>query len=136
MRSSWQTWIAQLRHDTYALHLASRDPRVPWQAKIFVPLVVAYLLSPIDLIPDFIPVLGYLDDIVLVPLGITLAIRCIPVDLWADCKAKAADHLAADLPRSRTAMIVIAAVWVGVLAVLIGICLHLLDNGAASRPLR
>ena len=131
MRSRWQTWVAQLKHDTYALYLASRDPRVPWPAKIIVLLVVAYLLSPIDLIPDFIPVLGYLDDIVLVPLGIALAIRCIPADIWADCRERAADHIASDLPRSWKAVVVIAAVWGGVLALLAAIILHLLGDGAA-----
>jgi hypothetical protein len=93
---------------------------------------VAYLLSPIDLIPDFIPVWGYLDDIVLVPWGIARAIRCIPAHIWTDCKERAADRLASDLPRSRTAVIVIAAVWTGVLAVLAGIVLHMLDDGADS----
>ena len=132
MRNSWQTWIAQLKHHTYALYLASRDSRVPWPAKIVAVLVVAYLLSPIDLIPDFIPLLGYLDDVVLVPLGIAFAIRCIPADIWADCKERAADRLAADLPRSRTAMIVIAAVWAGVLAALVGIGLTMLDDYAVS----
>ncbi len=131
MRSSWQTWVAQLKHDTYALYLASRDPRVPWPAKIIALLVVAYLLSPIDLIPDFIPVLGYLDDIVLVPLGIALAIRCIPTDIWADCRERAADHVTSDLPRSWKAVVVIAAVWGGVLALLAAIILRLLGDGTA-----
>jgi len=132
VRSSWQTWVAQLRHDTYALYLASRDSRVPWPAKIVAVLVVAYLLSPLDLIPDFIPVLGYLDDIVLVPLGIALAIRCIPADIWANCKERAADRLTSDLPRSWTAVIVIAAMWAGVLVVLVVIGLRVFDDGAVS----
>ena len=132
VRSSRQTWVAQLKRNTYALYLASRDSRVPWPAKIVTMLVVAYLLSPVDLIPDFIPVLGYLDDIVLVPLGIALAMRCIPAEIWADCKEQAAECLASDLPRSRAAMIVIAAVWASVLAVLVVIGLHMLDNGATS----
>ena len=75
MKRSWNEWVAQLKKDTYALYLASRDPRVPLVAKVIVILVVAYVLSPIDLIPDFIPVLGYLDDMVLVPLGMAAAIR-------------------------------------------------------------
>jgi len=132
MRNSWQKWAAKLKRDTYALYLASRDPRVPWPAKIVSLLVVAYLLSPIDLIPDFIPLLGYLDDIVLVPVGIALAIRCIPADIWTDCKDRAADRLAADLPRNRAAMIVIALLWAGVLALLVGIGLRMFDNCAVS----
>jgi len=132
VRGSWKTLAAQLTRNTYALYLASRDSRVPWPAKIVAMLVVAYLLSPLDLIPDFIPVLGYLDDIVLVPLGIALAIRCIPADIWANCKERAADRLASDLPRSRAAMIVIAAVWAGVLVVLVVIGLRVFDDGAVS----
>jgi hypothetical protein len=95
-------------------------------------LVVAYLLSPVDLIPDFIPVLGYLDDIVLVPLGISLAIRCIPAEIWADCRERAAERLPSDLPRNRAAMIVITALWVGVLAVLVVIGLRVVDDIAVS----
>lgn len=132
MRKSWQKRAAKLKRDTYALYLASRDPRVPWPAKILSVLVVAYLLSPIDLIPDFIPVLGYLDDIVLVPVGIAIAIRCIPTDIWKDCKERAADRLAADLPRNRAAMIVIALLWAGALAVLAGIGLRMFDDCAVS----
>lgn len=107
--------MAQLKKDTYALYLASRDPRVPLVARIIVILVVAYVLSPIDLIPDFIPVLGYLDDMVLVPLGMAAAIRCIPPDIWQDCRNKAGDRLASALPRKRAMVIVIASVWAGII---------------------
>ena len=114
----WQAWVTQLKKNTYALYLASRDPRVPLVAKIIAILVVAYVLSPIDLIPDFIPVLGYLDDMVLVPLGMALAIRCIPPDIWQDCRKKAGDRLASALPRSRTMVIAIASVWAGIITLL------------------
>ena len=110
----WQArknWAAALKEDTYALYLAARDPRVPLAAKLVVVLVVAYALSPIDLIPDFIPVLGYLDDMLLLPLGIALAIKLMPRDVWDECKKQARAGLASELPRNRTAAIVIATIW-------------------------
>lgn len=79
----------QLKNDTYALYLASKDRRVPWYAKAFVILIVAYALSPIDLIPDFIPVLGYLDDLILIPAGIWLALKMIPKEVLDDCRERA-----------------------------------------------
>ena len=112
---AWKNWVAALKQDTYALYLASRDPRVPVVAKLVVVFVVAYALSPIDLIPDFIPLLGYLDDMLLLPMGIALAIRLIPCDVWEDCKSQARAELASDLPRNRTAAIVIATVWLALL---------------------
>ena len=82
-----------LKADTYTLYLAYRDPRTPWYAKIWAALVVAYAFSPIDLIPDFIPVLGYLDDLLIVPLGVFLAIKFIPEDVMATSRKKAQeDH--------------------------------------------
>jgi uncharacterized membrane protein YkvA (DUF1232 family) len=108
---AWKSWAAALKEDTYALYLAARDPRVPVVAKLVVVLVVAYALSPIDLIPDFIPVLGYLDDMLLVPMGIALAIKLMPGDVWEDCKSQARAELVSELPRNRTAAIVIATVW-------------------------
>lgn len=115
MLDTWKTRVAALKQDTYALYLASRDPRVPRVAKLLIVLVVAYALSPIDLIPDFIPVLGYLDDMLLLPLGIALAIRLMPRDVWEDCKSQARAKLASELPRNRTAAIVIATVWLALL---------------------
>ena len=108
---AWKNWAAALKEDTYALYLAARDPRVPLAAKLVVVLVVAYALSPIDLIPDFIPVLGYLDDMLLLPLGIALAIKLMPRDVWDECKKQARAGLASELPRNRTAAIVIATIW-------------------------
>jgi uncharacterized membrane protein YkvA (DUF1232 family) len=80
-----------LKRETTALYYAYRDPRTPWYARAFSALVVAYLFSPIDLIPDFIPILGYLDDLVLVPLGIRLALKMIPADVMVDAR-KSADN--------------------------------------------
>jgi uncharacterized membrane protein YkvA (DUF1232 family) len=106
-----------IKRDTYALYLASRDPRTPWYAKVFIAGVAAYALSPIDLIPDFIPVLGYLDDLILVPLGIALAVRMVPEDVLIDCRARA--QAASERPTSRTAALVIAVIWIGAGAVLL-----------------
>jgi uncharacterized membrane protein YkvA (DUF1232 family) len=81
--------VGSLQNETFALYLAGRHPRTPWYAKAFIAGVVAYAISPIDLIPDFIPVLGYLDDLILVPLGIVIAIRMIPPDVLAECRDRA-----------------------------------------------
>ena len=104
-------WARALKRDTVALYLAARDPRVPWYAKIVAASVAAYALSPIDLIPDFIPVLGYLDDIILVPLGIALAIRLIPPALLEEHRAGASARIG-QRPVSRIGALVIVTIWV------------------------
>lgn len=86
----WKDKVRQLKTNIYALALAYRDPRVPLYAKVFAAVVVAYAFTPIDLIPDFIPIFGYLDDLILVPLGITLALKMIPPDVMAECRERAA----------------------------------------------
>lgn len=88
--SRWKKRVKVLKYEIRALCLAGKDPRVPLAARIVIGLVAAYALSPIDLIPDFIPIIGFLDDIVLLPLGIWLAIRLIPEDVWQQCRIKAA----------------------------------------------
>jgi uncharacterized membrane protein YkvA (DUF1232 family) len=98
-----------IKRDTYALYLACRDPRTPWYAKILAGAIVAYALSPIDLIPDFIPVLGYLDDIIIVPLGIVVAIRLIPASVIAECRERAQE--VTDRPTNRAAAAVIIGIW-------------------------
>ena len=107
-------WARTLERDVVALWLAARDPRTPWYAKAVAALVAGYALSPIDLIPDFIPVLGHLDDLLIVPLGILLAIRLIPEPLLAEFRAAAAARAAR--PTSRRAAIVIVLLWVCALA--------------------
>jgi uncharacterized membrane protein YkvA (DUF1232 family) len=82
-------WAAELKRDVVALYSAARDPRVPWYAKVVALCIVAYAASPIDLIPDFVPILGYLDDLVILPLGIALAVRLIPAELLAEHRAAA-----------------------------------------------
>lgn len=102
-----------IRRNVHALYLAVRRPDVPVIAKVVIGLVIAYALSPIDLVPDFIPVLGWLDDVVLVPLGLWLAIRLIPGDIWQACQAQA--HTGS----RRTAVLVIVSVWAIVVALVL-----------------
>lgn len=99
----------RLRRDVHALGLACRDPRIPWYAKLTAAVVVAYALSPIDLIPDFIPVVGYLDDLVLIPLGVALVLRMVPPEVMADCRARAMVEPVAI--RRWVAAAVIVALW-------------------------
>lgn len=110
--ASWRARVRALEADTYALYLASRDPRVPWPAKAVAALTVVYALSPIDLIPDFIPVIGYLDDLVLIPLGLALAIRLVPPSILAEHRAEAARRFAQRGPRSRIGAVFVAVVWI------------------------
>ena len=109
-------WATALKRDVVALWLAARDPRTPGMAKLVAALVAAYALSPIDLIPDFIPVLGYVDDLILVPLGIALAVRLIPACLMAEFRSEAERR--AERPTSAVAALVIAAVWLAAAALL------------------
>ncbi len=112
----WKQAARRLQRETYALYLAFRDPRVPWYARLVAVCVVAYAFSPIDLIPDFIPVLGYVDDLVIVPLGVWLALRLIPSSVMADCRSRADAVLAAGKPVSRAGAAVVIAVWLLLLA--------------------
>ncbi len=106
----WKEQSRRLKVEVYALYLAYKDPRVPWYAKLFAACVVAYALSPIDLIPDPIPILGYLDDLVLIPLGVLLVRRMIPDIVLAECREKAKDL--AERPTNWIAAAVIIAIWV------------------------
>jgi uncharacterized membrane protein YkvA (DUF1232 family) len=108
---AWKHRARKLKTETYALYLAYRDPRTPWYARLFAALVVGYAFSPIDLIPDFIPVLGYLDDLVLVPLGVLLALKMIPPAVWAESRERAQRAMAAGKPVSKAAAAVIVLIW-------------------------
>jgi len=108
--ASLKQWARRLKLEIHALYFASRDPRVPWHAKLCAAAVVAYALSPIDLIPDFVPVLGALDDLVIVPLGIALALRMIPPAVMIEARDRAAAM--ADKPTSRIAAAIIVLVWI------------------------
>ncbi|HEX2794471.1 MAG TPA: YkvA family protein [Croceicoccus sp.] len=109
-------WARQLKRDVIALWLAARDPRVSWGTKLLAGAVAAYALSPIDLIPDFIPVLGLVDDLLIVPAGIWLTVRLVPSTIMADLRERAA---AIARPRSRAGLVAVIAVWVA-LAILAG----------------
>jgi uncharacterized membrane protein YkvA (DUF1232 family) len=100
-----------LKAETLALYLASRDPRTPWYAKLLVAGIVAYAFSPIDLIPDFVPVFGYLDDLILIPMGIALAIKLIPPAVLAECRAQAQETGQNGKPVNRVAGAVIVVIW-------------------------
>ncbi|MEO5952887.1 MAG: YkvA family protein [Chloroflexia bacterium] len=116
----WQSWknkAKELKTEVYALYLAYRDPRVPWPARIFAGFVVAYAFSPIDLIPDPIPILGYLDDLILIPIGVALARRMIPPTVLAECRSKAKEAMQSGKPVNWVAAGVIIAIWL-ILAVL------------------
>jgi uncharacterized membrane protein YkvA (DUF1232 family) len=100
-----------LKAETFALYLAARDPRTSWYAKLVLAGIVAYAFSPIDLIPDFVPVLGYLDDLVLIPLSIALAIKLVPHSVLAECRAQAQETIKNGKPVSRVGGAVIVVIW-------------------------
>jgi uncharacterized membrane protein YkvA (DUF1232 family) len=110
---------ARLKAETFALYLAARHPETPWYAKLWVAFIVAYALSPIDLIPDFIPILGYLDDLVLLPVGIALAIRMVPPRVLAECRAQAQAASLKGKGAGRAAAVVIVAIWLALAALCI-----------------
>jgi uncharacterized membrane protein YkvA (DUF1232 family) len=103
-------WARTLKRESLALYYAARDPRTPWPVKLLAGAIVAYALSPIDLIPDFIPVLGLLDDFLLLPGAIWLALRLVPAEVMADARERAGATL--ERPTSRTAAAVIIAIWI------------------------
>lgn len=112
---SWATRARAVRRDLRALYLARRDPRIPWHARVFAAIILAYALSPIDLIPDFIPVLGYLDDLVIVPLGLIALVKMLPPDLLQEYRIRADSEV--ELPKSRSAAIAIIVLWLSGIAV-------------------
>lgn len=119
MLESWKKRANQLKQEVFALWIAYRKPGVPWYAKAFCALVVAYAFSPIDLIPDFIPVLGYLDDLLLIPLGVSLAIKMIPGDILAAAREEALERMAAGKKDNWVIGGLIVLFWVTVVAVII-----------------
>jgi uncharacterized membrane protein YkvA (DUF1232 family) len=119
----WKRCARQLRTEVYALYLAYKDPRTPWYARILSALVVAYAFSPIDLIPDPIPVLGYLDDLVLIPLGVYLVLRLIPPEVMTESREIAKAVMAEGKPVNKAAAVVIVLIWIGV-AVLVGVVVY------------
>jgi uncharacterized membrane protein YkvA (DUF1232 family) len=114
--SQWVTWKEKaraLKRETYAVYLACRDPRVPWYGRVLAACVVGYAFSPIDLIPDPVPVLGYLDDLVLIPLGIALVLKAIPPEVMTECRERAAIAMAGGKPKNWVAAGIIVLIWIG-----------------------
>lgn len=131
----WKQAARNLKIQTYALYLAYRDPRTPWYAKVWAALVVAYAFSPIDLIPDFIPVLGYLDDLVLLPLGMALALKMIPPEVMDEAREMAlrlssGQAMGAERPVIKVAAVVIILIWLGVTALAVVLALRIVRLNA------
>lgn len=122
-------WARSLKTELYALYLAYRDPRVPWYARILAACVVGYAFSPIDLIPDPIPILGYLDDLIIIPVGIWLTVKLIPRDVLLECRGRAKHEMQQGKPTNWVAAGVIVFIWI-LLAVLVGMFLVRLFGGA------
>jgi uncharacterized membrane protein YkvA (DUF1232 family) len=114
MMAKLRAWARIIKQDVLALYLAGRDPRVPWYAKALAMIVAGYAISPIDLIPDFIPVLGYLDDVVLLPLGVYLVVKLIPAGIMAELRARAADIR--EWPVGLLAAALIVCLWIAGIA--------------------
>jgi uncharacterized membrane protein YkvA (DUF1232 family) len=111
---NWESWKRRgrrLKAETYTLYLAYRHPRTPWYAKVFAALIVGYVFSPIDPIPDFILGVGLLDEMVVVPIGILIAAKMIPSDVFAECREKAREVEEGEKPVSRVAAVVVGAIW-------------------------
>jgi uncharacterized membrane protein YkvA (DUF1232 family) len=123
--------VRTIKRDAHALYLAARDPRVPWYAKALALAVAAYAASPIDLIPDFIPVIGYLDDLIVLPLGVALVIRLIPPEIMAEHRAIAA--AAQDRPVSRAAAVLIVLIWIATIALTVWLAVHYLMRAMTLR---
>lgn len=107
----WKQWARKLKLETHAVYLACRHEKTPWYARLLAACVVGYAFSPIDLIPDFIPVLGYLDDLLIVPLGIALVIKIIPLEVLAECRNKAQELERQCKPTNWIAAAIIFLIW-------------------------
>jgi uncharacterized membrane protein YkvA (DUF1232 family) len=108
---SWEIKSKKLKAEIYALYLAYKHPGTPWYAKVLAAFIIGYALSPVDLIPDFIPIVGYLDDLIIVPLGIVLLIKIIPGDILEECRAKAQGDPLKRKPRNWIAATIIVLIW-------------------------
>jgi uncharacterized membrane protein YkvA (DUF1232 family) len=121
----WKQRAGQLKIEVYALYLAYRDPRLPWYARVFAACVVGYAFSPIDLIPDPIPILGYVDDLVLIPLGVKVALSMIPAEVMTESRAKAQEVIRQGKPVNRIAAAIIVVIWLILAALVIAFMLRL-----------
>jgi uncharacterized membrane protein YkvA (DUF1232 family) len=126
---TWKRWARRLSAQTYALYLAYRHPRTPWYAKVFAALIVGYVFSPIDPIPDFIPGVGLLDEMVVVPVGVLIAAKMIPREVMDECQEKAREVAEGEKPVSRVAAVVIGAVWLLCVALAVFLALRSSEVG-------
>ena len=127
--SAFKQRVRELKRNIYILYRAAGDPRVPLLPKLVVICIIGYAVSPIDLIPDFIPVIGYLDDLILLPLGIWLAVKLVPDSIWEEYRTRYQDEPSAKIPGSKGAAAVIIAVWVAILVTCAVWIKKLLQNG-------
>ena len=114
----WKGQVKCVKVETYALYLAYKDPRVPWYAKVFTAIIVGYAFSPIDLIPDFLPIIGYLDDFIIIPLGVLLVLKMIPEPVMAEYRVKAVEKMSQEGYQTWVAGVVIIIVWILVLVLI------------------
>ena len=125
---SWKTKAKALRTEIVALYLASKHPGTPWYAKALAALIIGYALSPIDLIPDFIPVVGYLDDFIIVPAGIALLIKIIPRGILEECRTKAQSDVLNRKPKNWVAGVIIVFIWLLAVYLILRLVLRLAKN--------
>jgi uncharacterized membrane protein YkvA (DUF1232 family) len=121
---AWRRRARQLSAQTYTLYLAYRHPGTPWYAKVFAALIVGYVFSPIDPIPDFIPGVGLLDEMVVVPLGVLLAAKMVPQEVFEECREKAREVAEGEKPVSRVAVVVVICVWLVCVALAVFLALR------------
>lgn len=124
-RPTWKERAGRLKKEVYALYLALRDPRTPWYGKAFAALVVAYAFSPIDLIPDPVPVLGYLDDLILIPLGVVLALKMIPPEVMDEARAESVEAFRDGKPVSTAGAVIVVAIWLALAALAVMLVVRL-----------
>lgn len=114
----WKCQVKRVKVETYALYMAYKDPRVPWYAKVFTAMIVGYAFSPIDLIPDFLPIIGYLDDFFIIPLGVVLALKMIPEPVIVECRVKAVEKMSQEGYQNWGVGVLIIIVWILVLVLI------------------
>ena len=128
MFKNWKAMAEKFEIETYALYLAYKDPRVPLRIKVVILLVIAYLLSPIDLIPDFIPVIGYLDDFLLITVGIPILIKMVPKEIIDEHRESAKTKFSEGMPKNRFAALIIVLIWVLAVVIILNFVIKFIRN--------